>query len=117
LRDSGALENEADVVVLLYRGEYYGFEEDTRGNDTAGRADLIVAKNAFGTTATARVGFRSEIGLFTNLDDEESPDDADKGRFSTKSTVSGPVIRLGSKINESPVPFPKSNQFGEEPPF
>lgn len=122
LRDSGALENEADVVVLLYRPELYQFVQDSEGNPTAGRAELIVAKNAFGKTGIARVRFRAEIGLFEDIEAEQYAPDADKEWHPDLAKPLRPFapnsIRLGSKINQVPEPLPKStfNPF-EEPPF
>jgi replicative DNA helicase len=47
LRDSGAIEQDADMVLFIYRPEYYGIEEDEHG-DTAGKINIIVAKNRNG---------------------------------------------------------------------
>ncbi|OGX82506.1 DnaB-like helicase C-terminal domain-containing protein [Hymenobacter coccineus] len=71
LRDSGAIENEADTVVLLYRAEYYGHTDDDFGNFTHNRAELIVAKNTFGTLDTASVEFMSAYGRFGDLPEDE----------------------------------------------
>jgi replicative DNA helicase len=48
LRDSGAIEQEADKVIFLHRPEYYKFFEDAQGNDLRGIAELIIAKNSSG---------------------------------------------------------------------
>ena len=50
LRDSGAIEQDADVVILIHRPEFYGMTEDYQGNSTRGRGELIVAKNRNGAT-------------------------------------------------------------------
>jgi len=50
LRDSGAIEQDADVVLLIHRPEFYGMTEDRHGNSTRGRGELIVAKNRNGAT-------------------------------------------------------------------
>lgn len=71
LRDSGAIENEADTVILLYRAEYYGHTDDDFGNSTHNRAELIVAKNTFGTLDTAGVEFISAYGRFDNLPEDK----------------------------------------------
>jgi len=50
LRESGAIEQDADLVVLPYRPEYYGFKEDADGNSLEGVGILIIAKNRNGST-------------------------------------------------------------------
>jgi replicative DNA helicase len=59
LRESGAIEQDADKVLFLYRPEYYGFRMDEEGRSTAGIADVIIAKNRRGplTTVTLSVDF------------------------------------------------------------
>jgi len=62
LRESGAIEQDADKVLFLYRPEYYGFQFDAEGMSTAGIADVIVAKNRRGplTTITLTVDFTGQ---------------------------------------------------------
>ena len=50
LRDSGAIEQDADVVILIHRPEFYGLYEDRNGNSTHNRGELIIAKNRNGAT-------------------------------------------------------------------
>ena len=61
LRDSGSLEQDADMVWFLYRDEYYNHE------DNAGVAELIIAKNRNGSTATVPLCFRKELTRFDNF--------------------------------------------------
>jgi replicative DNA helicase len=61
IRSSGAIEQDADVVVMLYRDEYYN--PDTRDQ---GLLELILAKNRHGKTVTAKAEFDPEIGTITN---------------------------------------------------
>lgn len=49
LRESGSLEQDADIVQFLYRAEYYGFTEDINGDSTKGKALLLVAKHRGGS--------------------------------------------------------------------
>jgi replicative DNA helicase len=67
LRESGAIEQEADKVLFLYRGEYYGLETDCDGNSTKGIAEVIVAKNRFGPVGTSRLRFINRFARFDNL--------------------------------------------------
>ena len=68
LRESGAIEQDADIVSFIHRPEYYGFEVDESGNDLRGVAEIIVAKHRNGSTDTVRLGFQGEFTKFTNLD-------------------------------------------------
>ena len=67
LRDSGSLEQDADIVMFLYREEYYTHEADV-----ANIAELNIAKNRNGETKTLRLYFSRETQLFGNLTTEES---------------------------------------------
>ena len=64
LRESGAIENISDVVIFIYRDDYYSSccDEDYAMNK--GTAEIIVAKNKYGTMATIRLLFRSSIMKF-----------------------------------------------------
>ena len=65
LRDSGAIEQDADVVMFLYRDEYYKISDTADPNaDSAGIAEVIVAKNRHGSTGTVKMGW---IGKFTKF--------------------------------------------------
>ena len=62
LRDSGAIEQDADVVMFLYRESYY--EDDTENPNVA---ECIVAKNRHGETGTVMLEWRPEFTMFRNL--------------------------------------------------
>ena len=67
LRESGAIEQDADIVMFIYRPEYYGVTEDSEGS-TNGIAYINVAKNRAGSIAKARLGFQGRYVKFHNLD-------------------------------------------------
>lgn len=94
LRESGSIEQDADQVMFLYRGEYYGFEQDEDGNPCQGVGEVIIAKNRHGSTANVRLRFIGEYAKFANLDefsysDTPTPDVGDEG-----------YIKRGSSMNE-----------------
>lgn len=62
LRDSGAIEQDADIVMFIYRDEYYN-KEDT---DNRGKAELIVAKHRNGPVGNVELLFQSSITKFKN---------------------------------------------------
>lgn len=66
LRESGSLEQDADVIMLLHRPEYY--EE----GDRVGEADIIVAKHRNGPTRTIAVAFQGQMARFANMAHESS---------------------------------------------
>lgn len=68
LRDSGSIEQDADIVTFLYRPEYYKIDQDENGNSTAGIAETIIAKHRNGSLGTVKVRF---IGKYTKFIDEQ----------------------------------------------
>lgn len=70
LRESGAIEQDADMVCFIHRPEYYKITEDERGNDLRGLAEIIIAKHRNGATGDIRLRFRNEYAKFMNLDDD-----------------------------------------------
>lgn len=67
LRESGAIEQDADLVCFLYRPEYYKIYEDQHGS-TLGIGEVIVAKHRNGAVDTVRLRFISELAKFTDLE-------------------------------------------------
>ena len=65
LRESGAIEQDADIVMFIYRPEYYGIMEDEKGS-TLGMADLIIAKHRSGAVGEVRLRFEGQYARFTN---------------------------------------------------
>lgn len=68
LRESGAIEQDADLVIFLYRPEYYGIMVDENGAPTNGTGEAIIAKNRSGKLETARMRFIGKYTKFAELD-------------------------------------------------
>jgi replicative DNA helicase len=68
LRSSGAIEQDADVVMFLHRPEYYGIFEDDKGNSLRGVGEVIVAKNRSGSLDTVKLKFVGKYTKFTDLE-------------------------------------------------
>ena len=70
LRESGAIEQDADIVCFIHRQEYYNKSgEDAEGNDIRGQAELIVAKHRSGAVGTVKLRFVSRFARFENWTD------------------------------------------------
>ena len=67
LRESGSLEQDADIIMLLHRPEYYNPE------DRSGEADIIVAKHRNGQTRTIPVAFQGHLARFANMARDVEP--------------------------------------------
>lgn len=68
LRESGAIEQDADMVMFIYRPEYYGMEVDENNEPTRGRAEVIIAKNRHGALETVKLRFLGQFAKFADLD-------------------------------------------------
>ena len=110
LRESGAIEQDADIVSFIYRPEYYKIEEwdDEERSPTEGQAEFIVAKHRNGGLDNIRLKFIGQLGKFDNLDDFDSPsefyskmndDDPTEG-FSTGNRFPSPDQAFGSSMND-----------------
>jgi replicative DNA helicase len=68
LRESGSIEQDADVVIFLNRPEYYGITQFADGESTEGIAEIIVGKQRNGPTGDVRLKFIKDFARFENLD-------------------------------------------------
>ena len=75
LRDSGAIEQDADLVMFIYRGEMYRSVLDADENTEEGAAELILAKHRNGPTGTIKLAFRKQYTRFDSYT-ERAPDDS-----------------------------------------
>lgn len=67
LRESGSIEQDADLVLFLYRPEYYGLTEDETGNSTQGLAELIIAKHRNGALDNIYLQFTGKYTKFADF--------------------------------------------------
>lgn len=108
LRESGAIEQDADIVSFLYRPEYYKIDEwdDDEASPTAGQAEIMIAKHRNGSIENVRLKFIGHLGKFDNLedftggyDDLPSSMNQDDNSAITKSLPSAHEA-FGSNLNE-----------------
>lgn len=117
LRESGAIEQDADIVSFIYRPEYYKIEEwdDDEQSPTQGQAEFIIAKHRNGSLENIRLKFIGSLGKFDNLDDFgngfgdlPSKMNLDDNPFLTKNLPSANEAFGASSTNyedDSDVPF------------
>ena len=74
IRDSGAIEQDADVVMFLYRDEYYKTNESSDPNSAPASsiAEVIIAKNRHGSTGTVQMGWIGKYTKFRTIEDADS---------------------------------------------
>ena len=106
LRESGAIEQDADMVCFIHRPEYYHITEDAEGNSLVGLAEIIVAKHRNGATDTIRLRFKNIYTRFANLDDVD--DDPMAGSANYQSFTS----KINGDQSPTPPPPPGGNPFG-----
>lgn len=98
LRESGAIEQDADLVSFIYRPEYYGFTEHEDGLDTKGLAEFIIAKHRHGALGTVNMKFIARLAKFADYNTF-----ADAGFESLSPNTAfadGGTITRGSKMND-----------------
>ena len=95
LRESGAIEQDADMVCFIHRPEYYKIYTDDEGHDLRGIAQIIIAKHRNGAIADVSLRFIGQYTRFQNLDDDRIPD-------SIPSRMNNPI----GSMSEPPLPQP-----------
>ncbi|MEM1328292.1 MAG: replicative DNA helicase [Bacteroidota bacterium] len=105
LRESGSIEQDADMVAFIYRPEYYQIMEDEEGQSLKGVAELIFAKNRHGATKTIKLKFVDQFAKFDDLDDF-ALDGFDIDEDGNSDANYGNIQILQSKMNsDEDIPF------------
>ncbi len=116
LRESGAIEQDADMVCFIHRPEYYlRSGTDAQGNDIRGLAEFIVAKHRSGKVDDVKMRFRSSFARFENWDDDGKAAEGGEMRSSATSAntplkaaedpFSGGSADISAKSGEESTPF------------
>ena len=77
LRESGAIEQDADIVAFIHRPEYYGMNTDENGMPTAGMAEIILAKHRNGAVCDVKLRFLKDQARFADMEADEHSTAAD----------------------------------------
>jgi replicative DNA helicase len=115
LRESGAIEQDADMVCFIHRPEYYKITEDAQGNSLLGIAEIIIAKHRNGATDDVQLRFKGQYAKFTNRDDDEQ--DEYKGfvsKISNEESFNKPATPA---MPDFPAPPPFLSGSGNDVPF
>ena len=123
LRESGAIEQDADMVCFIHRPEYYKITEDEKGNDLRGLAEIIIAKHRNGAVGDVRLRFKGEFARFENntnsFESQFPPMDgmiASKMNDGTSDFYDQSAPALGSSMNNSATAdFLRGNGSSETP--
>ena len=101
LRESGAIEQDADMVLFVHRPEYYHIYQDDNGRDLHGMAQIIIAKHRKGATGDVLLTFRGEFTRFENPEDKN---------IDNRAPIGGGEI-IGSRVNgeDNPLPPPMAD--------
>lgn len=114
LRESGAIEQDADMVVFIHRQEKFGMLTFDDGSSTKGIAEIILAKNRNGPVDDVKLRFREEKAQFVDVDEFD---------IDNVSEMNGTQsITLGSKMNHDRLrgkgnEFEQEHDYHDEPPF
>jgi replicative DNA helicase len=92
LRESGAIEQDADMVLFIHRPEYYGFSQDAEGNNTQGLAEIIIAKHRNGAVGSVNLKFIDKLAKF--MDMEESYGNDGTGTFNAGGNAYDPTAGI-----------------------
>ncbi len=116
LRESGAIEQDADIVGFIYRPEYYQIMEDENGQSLKGMAEIIISKHRNGALDTVKLKFTDTFAKFSNLDQHgfagmnppygnNGNGQKSGGNPSNQQLPNPNVITKSSRMNEEDIPF------------
>ena len=107
LRESGAIEQDADMVCFIHRPEYYKLYDDGNGKDLRGLGQIIVAKHRNGATDEIWLRFIGKYTRFQNENDAYDESLYADVQYGTQSSImnSMPIESEGAKLDDTPAPF------------
>lgn len=98
LRESGAIEQDADIVTFIYRPEYYKIYEWDNGDDSRSQGEIVIAKHRNGALENVRLKFTAEFAKFSDIDYNED--------FSSGIDAESMISTVSSSMNnDNDAPF------------
>ncbi|WP_206611053.1 replicative DNA helicase [Mariniphaga sediminis] len=117
LRESGAIEQDADIVTFIHRPEYFGITEDDSGNSLLGVAEIIIAKHRNGATGDVHLAFKKELAKFSDMETNFS-EGFNAQTFSSKMNEDDDAEEYAASSGISTnTGFDKPNRAGNDVPF
>ncbi len=107
LRESGAIEQDADMVVFIHRPEYYGITQDADGNSLLGIAEIIIAKHRNGAVGDVQLAFKGALARFSDI--QESSDGTMPDDFSDAPKQAVFHSKMNNEFETADSGFGKSN--------
>ena len=111
LRESGAIEQDADIVAFIHRPEYYGFSQDEEGNSLIGLAEIIIAKHRNGALDNIQLTFKKNFAKFAEREDLSLSFDAPQ---TFQSKMNSEVGDMGDQYSNTSF---TTNNFENDSPF
>ncbi len=108
LRESGAIEQDADMVLFVHRPEYYNIKQDEHGNDLRGMAQIIIAKHRKGATGDVLLHFKGAYTRFQNREEANVPFEDNGGgeimgsRLSSNNDGAAEIFETTQRPSEAP---------------
>ena len=117
MRESGAIEQDADIVSFLYRPEYYQILQNEAGESNLGVGEIIVAKHRNGATDSVRLRFIGEYARFDNFDSFDDDFNLPTTKMSVNQEFDKQVntYTVQSKMNSDEDNFDFDNSMHDQP--
>ena len=116
LRESGAIEQDADMVLFIHRPEYYKIYQDESGNDLRGKAEIIIAKHRNGAVGNVLLTFRGEFARFQNPEDDALKNSLGNPADAPNGGNGGAIISSHTSGDDSLPPEGLTNNYPATPP-
>jgi replicative DNA helicase len=117
LRESGAIEQDADMVLFIHRPEKYGFLEDEEGNSLRGLAEIILAKHRNGPIGDVMLRFKDEFAKFCDLEDDFIVPLSNEDLQATAVTFGSKMNQNAEKDDVFNKDLKRNSDFSDEVPF
>ncbi len=117
LRESGAIEQDADVVAFIHRPEYYGFTQTEDGQSTAGLAEIILAKHRNGEVTDVRLKFINNQARFADLDTVAPTSSYQEEQYNDYESSVAPSGNALQGMTSTEFSMPGSRPIDSEVPF
>ncbi|MBR2261610.1 MAG: replicative DNA helicase [Paludibacteraceae bacterium] len=112
LRESGAIEQDADMVLFIHRPEYYKITEDKQtGESLEGIAEIIIAKHRNGAVGDVRLRFKKELARFQNLEDDA---EYTSGKSFSSRLNGDSHISIASSYTSAPSSYPTEDPLAQD---